>query len=362
MKLGMFSMPQHPPERDLREGYEWDIQNLVWADELGFDEAWIGEHHACPWEPLPAPDMLVVEGLRATKNMRIGTGGICLPYHHPVEVANRVAMIDHISEGRFIFGVAASGLPSDHAMFGVDGHGGENRAMFQEAMDIILGMWSNDPGWRYEGKYWKAHIPEEMLGGILKPHLKPLQLPHPPIGVAGVSTPSGTLEWAGEHGYVPMSLNLNPSYVASHWDSVVRGAERAERVPRRAQWLHAREVLVADTDKEAWEHSVNGQIGRMYGEYFIPLMKGFEFVHYLKQDPDVSDADVTPEYCAEHNWLIGSPDTVVEKIEKIYEQCGGFGGILVICYDYLDKPEVWRHSFELLSQEVMPRLAHLTGD
>ena len=95
MKLGMFTMPSHPPERSLKDGHEWDLQNIIWADELGFEEFWIGEHHAMVWEPHPSPDLLVVEGFRATKNIRIGPGGFLLPYHHPVELANRVALLDH---------------------------------------------------------------------------------------------------------------------------------------------------------------------------------------------------------------------------------------------------------------------------
>ena len=364
MKLGMFQMPSHPPERPLGEGHEFDLQTLVWADEYGFDEAWIGEHHAAPWEPHPAPDLLVMDGLRATKNIRIGTGGFLLPYHHPVELANRVAMMDHISGGRLLFGIAASGLPTDWQMFDVDGMEGVNREMTREALDIILNVWTQDVGWKYEGKFWNAAIPDPIGegGGAIKAHLKPLQQPHPPIGVAGLSSPSETLEWAGQNGWIPMSLNLNPAYVASHWSSVEAGAAKAGLTPKRSEWRQVREIFVADTDEEAWRWSVDNMMGRMMREYFLPLLELFEFTGYLKHDPGVPDSDVTVEYCAEHNWLIGSPDTVVEKLEKMYADCGGFGGLLLFCFDYQDDPEPWRHSMELLGREVMPRVAHLTGD
>ena len=111
MEYGLFTMPSHPPERGLKEGHDWDLQVLRWADELGFKEGWIGEHHTAPWEPHPAPDLLVAQGLMQTKNIRLGPGGFLLPYHHPAELAHRVAMLDHLAEGRFNFGVAASGLP-----------------------------------------------------------------------------------------------------------------------------------------------------------------------------------------------------------------------------------------------------------
>jgi alkanesulfonate monooxygenase SsuD/methylene tetrahydromethanopterin reductase-like flavin-dependent oxidoreductase (luciferase family) len=361
MKLGLFTMPSHPPERGLADGHEWDLQTLVWADEYGYEEAWIGEHHAAVWEPHPAPDLLVVEALRQTKNIRIGPGGFLLPYHHPVELANRVAMLDHISRGRLNFGIAAGGLPSDWQMFGVDGFGGENREMTRESIEIILNMWTQKPGWSYEGKYWKAAIPDPIAPG-LEQHIRPLQQPHPPIGVAGLSAPSPTLELAGEHGWIPLSLNLNPTYLKSHWDSVEAGAARSGRTVGRSEWRTVREVFVAETDEEAWRWSVENMMGRMMREYFLPLLQVFGYTTHLKEDQNTPDNEVTVEYCAEHNWLIGSPETVARKLEKVYADMGGFGHLLLFCFDYADNPEPWRRSMELLAKEVLPRVTHLTGD
>ncbi|MBD0272665.1 MAG: LLM class flavin-dependent oxidoreductase, partial [Acetobacteraceae bacterium] len=181
MEFGYFTMPSHPPERGLKEGHDFDLRTLRWLDELGFSEAWIGEHHTAPWEPHPAPDLLIAQALMETKRLRIGPGGFLLPYHHPAELANRVAMLDHLSEGRLNFGVAASGLPSDWAMFNVDGMSGANRDMTREALDIILKLWSSDEPFHYEGKFWKVDKPDTMFG-FLKAHIRPLQQPHPPIG------------------------------------------------------------------------------------------------------------------------------------------------------------------------------------
>src|SRR5205085_162372 len=111
MDYGLFTMPSHPPERSLFAGHRWDLQVLRWADELGFSEAWIGEHHTAPWEPHPSPDLLVAQALLQTSRIRLGPGGFLLPYHHPAELANRVAMLDHLAQARLTFGVAASGRP-----------------------------------------------------------------------------------------------------------------------------------------------------------------------------------------------------------------------------------------------------------
>src|SRR5438105_4401219 len=165
---------------------ERDLQTLRWADELGFVEAWIGEHHTAPWEPHPAPDLLIAQALTETRSIRLAPGGFLLPYHHPAELANRVAMLDHMAQGRLNFGVAASGLPSDWAMFNVDGNAGQHREMTREALDIILKLWSAEEPFDYQGKYWHVTRTGLMLE-TLRPHIRPFQKPHPPIGVAGVS-------------------------------------------------------------------------------------------------------------------------------------------------------------------------------
>ncbi|HEY4044526.1 MAG TPA: LLM class flavin-dependent oxidoreductase, partial [Rhodopila sp.] len=359
LEFGYFAMPSHPPERGLKAGIDWDLQTMRWLDELGYAEAWIGEHHTAPWEPNSSPDLLIAQALLQTKRLRIGPGGFLLPYHHPAELANRVAVLDHMSEGRLMFGVAASGLPSDWAMFNVDGMSGVNREMTREALSIILRLWSDEPSFQHRGKFWNVDKPEPMFG-VLRTHIKPLQQPHPPIGVAGFSQSSDTLKMAGEHGFLPLSLNLNPAYVGTHWAAVEEGARRTGRTPHRRDWRMVREVFVAETDAEAMRLSVGAQMGRMMQEYFLPLLGNFGFLEFLKHDPSVPDSDVTPEYCAQHNWLIGSPATVAEKLERVYNEVGGFGNLLVFGFDYSETPQAWHNSLRLLAQEVAPRVKHLT--
>jgi alkanesulfonate monooxygenase SsuD/methylene tetrahydromethanopterin reductase-like flavin-dependent oxidoreductase (luciferase family) len=360
MELGLFTMPSHPPERPLFEGHQWDLQVLRWADELGYKEAWIGEHHTAPWEPHPSPDLIVAQALLQTKNIRLGPGGFLLPFHHPAELANRVAMLDHMAQGRLNFGVAASGLPSDWAMFNVDGMSGVNREMTRESLEIILKLWTSPEPFDFHGKFWKVSKTDTMFD-TLKPHILPFQKPHPPIGVAGLSKNSDTLKLAGERGFIPMSLNLNPSYVGTHWESVEEGAKKAGRpAPYRGDWRMVREVFVADTDAEAMRLSAGGMMGRQMREYFLPLLGSFGFLEYLKHDPSVPDSDVTPDYCAKHNWLIGSPATVAEKLERVYSEVGGFGTLLVFCFDYAGpNAEAWHRSMTMLAKDVLPRVKHL---
>src|SRR5262249_56151541 len=125
--------------------------------------------------------------------------------HHPGELANRVAMLDHLAQGRLNFGVAASGLPSDWALFNVDGVSGQHREMTREALDMILRLWSDEPEFDFKGKYWHITKTRTMLG-TLRPHIMPMQKPHPPIGVAGVSKGSHTPKPAPPPPLSPLSL------------------------------------------------------------------------------------------------------------------------------------------------------------
>ncbi|BBY20415.1 hypothetical protein MSTO_06200 [Mycobacterium stomatepiae] len=121
MEIGMFLMPAHPPERSLYDATQWDLDMIELADQLGYVEAWVGEHFTVPWEPICAPDLLLAQALLRTKNIKLAPGAHLLPYHHPVELAHRVAYFDHLAQGRFMLGVGASGIPGDWALYDVDG-------------------------------------------------------------------------------------------------------------------------------------------------------------------------------------------------------------------------------------------------
>ena len=313
MEIGLFLMPSHPPERSFDDGQQWDLRVLRWADEYGFSEAWIGEHFTAPWEPNPTPDLLVAQALLQTSRIKLAPGGHLLPYHNPAELACRVAFLDHLAQGRFMFGVAASGQPSDWKLFHVDGASGVNREMTRESLDIILRLWQDDAPFEYRGEFWNVDKAEPMLD-FLYYHLTPFQKPHPPIGIAGMSPNSDTLKLAGERGFLPLSLNVHPQYSATHWNSVEEGARRTGRTARRSDWRVVREVFVADTDEEARRWSAGSHMGRMMREYFLPLLQPGGLVALMKHDPDLPDEAVTPEYLVDHGWLVGSVATVTELV------------------------------------------------
>ena len=298
MELGYFAMPSHPPECGLKEGHDWDLQVLRWLDELGYKEAWIGEHHTAPWEPHPSPDLLVAQALLQTKNIRIGPGGFLLPYHHPAELANRVAMLDHLSDGRLNFGVAASGLPSDWAMFNVDGMSGQNRDMTREALEIILKMWIRRRAVDLQGKI----LDGEQAGHDVR---FPQAAPQADTGAASADRRRRPLQEL-RHAEARGRTRLHPDEPQPQpglcrqplgFGRGRRGEDRPQAEPAATGDWCARCSSPIPMRKPG-ELSTGDMMGRMMGEYFLPLLGHFGFKEYLKAAPDVPDSDVTVEYCA----------------------------------------------------------------
>ena len=368
MKAGLFLMPSHPPERALYDAHQFDLGVIELADELGYQEAWIGEHFTAPWEPIPSPDLMIAQALTRTRNIKLGAGAHLLPYHHPVELALRIAYLDHLAQGRLLVGIGAGGLQTDAILFDVDFDAGENREMTREALEVLLMLWAGgDAPMEHKTKHWRVEVPDpkEWEWASLKHFLTPFQKPHPPIGVAAASPASQTLKIAGERGYIPMSLGLGPAYIASHWESVLEGAMRGNREPpSRSEWRLVRDVWVADTDEEAIRAAREGMLFRAWTEYLYPLFNygPYPLVAGMKHDESVATEDIDLEYMLEHLWLVGSPDTVARKIRKLYEAAGGFGVLLTMVLDNTDDRDGWNRSMRLLVEEVLPQVADLTGD
>jgi alkanesulfonate monooxygenase SsuD/methylene tetrahydromethanopterin reductase-like flavin-dependent oxidoreductase (luciferase family) len=355
MKFGALLMPSHPPERSIREGQRWDLDELERLDALGFEEAWIGEHFTAPWEPCPAPDLLIAQALMRTERIRLGPLGHLLPFHNPVELAHRVAYLDHLADGRYQLGVGIGALPTDHELFDVDTTGGRNRRMTFEALDLITQLWT-DGASDFQGEFWSMGEPRTAVAG-LGFHLAPYQKPHPPVAIAGLTTGSSNHELAGEKGYIPVSLSVSPdaSLTARHWEAVEEGAARSGRVPDREDWRIIRDVYVAPTDAEARELAIGGIMGRCWREFLLPIYLGLGLGSYFKRDPSMPDDAIDLDYVADNLWLVGSPQTVADRILDLHDQTGGFGHLTIVSYNAADERESWERSLRLLIDEVLPR-------
>lgn len=309
---------------------------------------------------MPAPDLLIAAAIQRTSQIKLCPGAHLLPFHHPAGLALRLAQLDHMSGGRMLVGFGAGSVPTDFPLFGIDASTGVQRHMMAEALEIVLKLWIEKGPWKYEGEFWTVELAEEYLG--FKPFMTPLQDPHPPIAVAGLSERSSSLKFAGARGYIPMSLLFNPMYLKGHWEAYEEGAAESGLTVSRGDWRIVRDVFVAESDDEALDITLRGNHWRQWEQSSLPLNRAAGWTKFLKHDPDVSDDAIDGEYLARNLWLVGSPDTVARKLLDVYESVGGFGTLLMEVYDYVDEPQLWQRSMELMAHEVIPRFEALVAD
>jgi alkanesulfonate monooxygenase SsuD/methylene tetrahydromethanopterin reductase-like flavin-dependent oxidoreductase (luciferase family) len=360
MRYGLFLQSSHPPERSLSDAIERVITQIRWADELGFSEAWLGEHLTAAWEPIPAQDLVIAQALTCTQNITLCAGAFVLPFYHPAALAMRISQLDHMAKGRFIVGIAAGSIPTDLAMLGIDAEAGEHRERMQESLEIMLRIW-NEPteSWTIEGKYWTVHNPEPMLG--FGPHIRPYQDPHPPIALAGLSPNSPTLELAGSRGFLPLSLTFNTPYLKGHWTAVERGANRAGLPCDRDDWRVVRDVFVAESDEAARKWVKEGNMGRAWREHNFPTLDLFGWRQFLASDEQQAADEIDLDYLIDHLFLVGSPETVAARLIAVEEALGGFGTVILNAYDWGDDPGPYRNSLELFAREVIPLVQAARG-
>jgi alkanesulfonate monooxygenase SsuD/methylene tetrahydromethanopterin reductase-like flavin-dependent oxidoreductase (luciferase family) len=359
MDLGYFAMPLHEPGSGLvADWLERDLWQMEVLDELGFAEAWIGEHNATPWEPLAAPEIFIAAALQRTSRMRLGTGVNCLPHHHPVQLANRIAILDHLARGRFNWGIGIAGFHESDT-FAVNYQENEHRRLFREVLDGVLDLWDDPaPGPRSFGsRPYNVVEPAGELSGV---HLRPYQLPHPPIAVACVTPTSDSARLAGERGWILMSLNVFPvGPLLLNWETYTQGAADVGGTPDRRLWRIAREVHVAETSEQAREEALNGAIGHAWRRATLPTIRHFgapiEVITGGEPGLSYDDMDSLLEYCCDRIWVVGDADEVAEKLTALDRDVGGFGTLLVIAQDWEDEA-VWRRSMTLLAEDVLPRV------
>ena len=359
MHFGLFMMPLHPPYRAFADCYDRDIDQIVLADRLGFREVWIGEHLTERWENAPAPDLLLAKALALTRDIMLGTGVTLLALHHPVYLAHRIAMLDHMTRGRFQWGIGGGGIPTDLSLLGLDHTDpAAVRARSAEVLDVVLKLWSSEGRFTYHGRFFDIETP------VLDPvkdrgyYMKPYQRPHPPVAVAASTPKSDSMRMAGARGFIPMSSSLlSRSYLADHWRLVEDGAASAGREAKRSQWRIARDVLVAPTPALARERA-RAVLGRNYEQHQLPNRLGTIQMASTKLSPSMPDDAVTVDYLMEHVWIVGDPSECADKIHQFHEESGGFGTLLSITVDSDDAG--WDHeSLRLLMEDVAPRVAHL---
>ncbi len=358
MDVGFFTMPLHPPGADFTATLKADLAQIVALDQLGYAEAWIGEHFTSEWENIPSPELFIAQALGLTKTIRLGTGVSCMPNHNPFSLAHRIAQLDHMAEGRFNWGIGTGSFPGDMRVFGYWGDEAtvDNAAYTRASIDTVLQLWDDPKPGLYESPWWSFTIPETEEDIGLRAHIRPYQRPHPPIGVAGVSPHSSTLAMAGRRGWIPMSINLIPPVLLkTHWEAIEAGATEGGRAANRADWRVAREIFVAESEAEARAQALDGVIARDFRDYFLRLLPKVGMLGLLKNDPEMADGDVTIDYLVDNVFIVGSVDQVTQKLNDLVGEIGDFGTLLAMGHEW-EPRDAWHQSMALLKHEVLPKV------
>ncbi|MYR07943.1 LLM class flavin-dependent oxidoreductase [Gordonia sp. SID5947] len=352
MHVGLFyahQLPDTPPH----EGFEWDLQVTRWAEEYGFAEAWFSEHFTEGYERWCAPELQIAAAIRETSRMKFGTAANLLPYHNPVALAHRLMALDHMSKGRLMVGFGAGAFPTDAQLFGTE-LPTQNHEMLLEGHDLIKAIWQNKgEALTIKGKHFSVDIPELIPEVQLGGHWRPYQEGGPRTAIAAFSPRSSTIREGGKRGDIPLSIAITNSFLQGHWEVYSEGATSAGLTPDRRDWRVVRDVIVGETEEKAMELALSTPISRAWNEWIILANSP-----HLQQmvAPDLEAEKVDQEYLARNVWIVGTPDTVVEKLRAEQESAGGYGTLLVYNYDFHSEPELYRRHLELLGTEVAPAL------
>ena len=361
MQLGFFTMPIHPLEKDWRQTLREDRETFILADELGFSEAYVGEHTTDQAENITSCVLFLASLVGRTKQIRLGTGTVNLPNTHPARVAGEIAMLDHMLDGRLNFGISPGGLPSDAEAFGTFGM--NRNEMFVECIDQVLEIWASEAPYDIVGKYWsvttaKTHIPD--IGQGIIP--KPLQLPHPPIICTVVAPFSKGVTEAAARGWEPISANfLMPQWVRSHWPGYVEGCARANRPADPANWRVAKSIFVADDAATARAYAMGPDSPyRFYYSQLLTKMHRAGRLELFKASRDQPDHAVTLDAICDRLIIYGTADSVADQILAFREEVGDFGTLLYAGHDWADR-DLARRSKVLMAEQVMPRVNAVIG-
>jgi limonene 1,2-monooxygenase len=341
LRFGIFLPPMHPTGQNPTLSIRRDVELIQHLDRLGFDEAWIGEHHSSGYETIASPEVFIAHTAAVTEHIKLGTGVSSLPYHHPLILADRILLLDHLTRGRTMFGVGPGQLASDAAMLGISVD--DQRRMMEESFDVIMALFRGET---VTAKTDWFTIDEGRL------QLRPYS--DFDIAVAASISPSGP-KLAGRHGVGLLSVAAtNPAgfeNLAGHWKVMEEQAAEAGREVDRSGWRMMGPMHLADTEEQAIDDC----------RYGLERVMGY-LAHVVPTSPsEAADYEGrVKEMNASGSGVIGTPDMAIAQIQRLIDQSGGFGAYLVFGGDLADWGATLR-SYELFAQYVMPHFQDQLG-
>ncbi len=340
LRFGTFMAPFHPPEHNPTLSLEADLDLLQHMDTLGFDEAWIGEHHSAGSEIIASPEIFIAAAAARTKHIKLGTGVVSLPYHNPLWTAERMVLLDHLTRGRIMMGVGPGALPTDAGMLGLEPS--QMRPLLEEYMAIVMQLLTSDEPVNYSSD--RLTLKDARL------HLRPYSDPLFDIAVAAVASPSGA-KLAGKYGAGVLSLGatvaIGMDVLAHHWTIQEDVAAQNGQVADRDKWRLVGLMHLAETEEQA----------RKDVEYGIT--QWFRYFQNVAAFPQMAveggDIDEMVDFVNGGLGVVGTPDQAIAQIEELLEQSnGGFGAYLTLSHNWANNAAT-KKSYELLARHVMPR-------
>jgi limonene 1,2-monooxygenase len=339
MRFGLFMAPFHPTGQNPTLALERDLELIELLDRLGFHEAWIGEHHSGGYEIIASPEVFIAAAAARTKHIRLGSGVNSLPYHHPLLLADRFVLLDHLTRGRVMLGCGPGQLTSDAHMLGIPAD--EQRPRMEESLDAIMAL--------LRGETVTMHTEGFVLQDA-RLQLRPYSEPNLEVAVAASISPTGA-KAAGKHGIGLLSIAATTRQgfdaIGTHWNTWNEIAAEHGNTADRSQWRLVGPMHLAETKEQA----------RKDVEYGIVPFSRY-FTHVLPAGPTRGDTaeEIIANVDDDGFAVIGTPDDAIAKIQSLVDESGGFGTFLLFGHDWAS-PAATRRSFELFAQYVMPHFA-----
>ena len=342
LRFGIFLAPFHALNENPTNALDRDFELIAHLDRLDYDAAWIGEHHSGGFEIIASPEVFMAAAFERTKNIRIGTGVVSLPYHHPFMAVDRMIQLDHQSKGRAMFGVGPGALVGDAFRMGIDPS--TQRDRMNEALDVILPLLRGEIVSK-KTDWFEVREAQIQLPCYTQPHIE--------MAVACARSPSGALA-AGKHGLGMLSIGGTSddalTHHANNWKICEQTAIANEKHVDRKNWRVVTLAHIADTREQALENVKFGI--EQFARYFREIAT-FPIV------PD--NIHNAAEYLMENNMAcIGTPDDAIKYIEKLQIGTGGFGAYMELAHNWADWQATKRH-YELMSRYVAPHFQGLNS-
>jgi limonene 1,2-monooxygenase len=331
--------PFHPPAQNPTLALQRDLDLICHMDQLGYDEAWIGEHHSAGTELIASPEIFIAAAAERTRHIKLGTGVVSLPYHNPLWAVERIVLLDHLTKGRVMFGVGPGALPTDSIMIGLDPE--QTRPALEDAFDVAMRLLTSEEPVTANGSNYTLH--EARL------HLRPYSDPLFDIAVAAVASPSGP-RLAGKYGVgllsVGATLAAGFDALALHWDVMEERAQSFGTVVDRGKWRLVGLVHVAETREQAYRDVEFGI--EAWFRYFQQVAAFPQMVVLGNNVHEMIDFVNTSGVGA-----IGTVDDCAAQIDRLLQQSNGFGAYLLLAHEWAN-PAATRYSYELIARYVMP--------